>query len=329
MRNIGYARPVRSGPTPIPTYMVFGQNDLQMFFDARPLHRGDCAAIPGDIHMGVDPDSTLDFSNAYHYTTLPNLAYFVNSGFPFTRMADLSDTAVVLPQQPSPVELSAFLGLMGNLGALTFQPVNRVTIVRPSDVASIQDKDVLVVSTLAHLGAASTLLERSPYRVEGTSLRVEMPTMLQDIWHLFSRMGADTKQEAMTTLNTPLSDRGAALIGAEAPGGNRRSVVAFLAGSPQGLDAMVDATRDPKLVPNMQGDLALLSGGTMTSYRSGPTYAVGSLPFWLWPEWLLQDQPIAIIVIMVLAATALGLVFYRVLVWQAGRRTARIKPRAG
>ncbi len=328
MRNVGYARPVRSGSTPIPTYMVFGQNDLQMFFDARPLHRGDCTAIPDDLHMGVDPDSTLDLSNAYHYTALPNLAFFVNSGFPFTRMADLSDTAVVLPQQPTSVEVSAFLGLMGNLGALTFQPVNRVTVVRPADVASISDKDVLVVSTLAHLGAASSLLERSPYRIEGNALRVEMPSMLQDIWHLFSHLGTDTKQEAMTTATTPLADRGAALIGAQAPGSGRRSVVALLAASPQGLDAMVDAMRDPKLVPNMQGDLALLGGGTMTSYRSGETYAVGSLPFWLWPEWLLQDQPVAIIFIMVLGAAALGVVFYRILAWRAGRRIARTKPRA-
>jgi cellulose synthase (UDP-forming) len=329
MRNLGFARPVRSGSTPIPTYTVFGQNDLQMFFDARPLHRGDCVAIPDDLHMGVDPDSTLDLSSAYHYAALPNLAYFVSSGFPFTRMADLSDTAVVLPQQPGAVELSAFLGLMGNLGALTFQPVNRITIVRPGDIATISDKDLLVVSTLAHLGAASSLLERSPYRVEGTALRVLVPSRLQDIWHLFARLGTDTGQEAMTALSTQLSERGAALIGAEAPGSNQRSVVAVLAGSPQGLDAMVDAMRDPKQVPTIQGDLALLGGGTMTSYRSGGTYTVGSLPFWLWPEWLLQDQPIAIIVIMVVAATALGIVFYRILVWRAGGRTARIRPRAG
>ena len=109
---------------------MFGENDLQLFFDARPLNRGDCVAIPKDIHLSVDPNSTIDLSSAYHFTQLPNLAFFVNSGFPFTRMADLSDTVVVLPQQPRSVELSAFLELMGNLGALTFQPVNRVTVRR-------------------------------------------------------------------------------------------------------------------------------------------------------------------------------------------------------
>jgi cellulose synthase (UDP-forming) len=51
--------------------------------------------------MSVDQDSLLDLSTAYHFTSLPNLAFFVNSGFPFTRLADLSETAVVSPQQPS------------------------------------------------------------------------------------------------------------------------------------------------------------------------------------------------------------------------------------
>ena len=87
-------------------------------------------------------------------------------------MADLSETAVVLPQQPTPVEVSAFLDLMGNLGALTFQPVNRISVLRPNELSPLPAKDLLVIGTLAHLGAASGLLARSPYRVDGDSLHV-------------------------------------------------------------------------------------------------------------------------------------------------------------
>ncbi|HEY0182562.1 MAG TPA: cellulose biosynthesis cyclic di-GMP-binding regulatory protein BcsB, partial [Rhodopila sp.] len=329
MRTLGFARPVRYGSTPVPPYMVFGQNDLQMFFDARPLHRGDCVAIPDDLHMAVDPDSTLDLSNAYHYAILPNLAFFVSSGFPFTRMADLADTAVVLPQQPSPVELSAFLGLMGNFGALTFQPVNRVTVIRTNDTASAGNKDLLVVSTLAHLGPASALLERSPYRVEGATMRVLLPSALDDIWHMFARDPANSLPQPAAEVTAPLGEHTAMLIGAEAPEGNQRSVVALLAGSPQGLNDMIDAMRDTRLVPNIQGDLAVLSGASVTSYRGGGTYHVGSLPVWLWPEWWLQDQPFAITITMVLAAALLAVCFYRVLTWRAGRRTARSRPGIG
>jgi cellulose synthase (UDP-forming) len=325
MRNLGFSRPVRNGSMPIPLYSVFGQNDLQLFFDARPLHRGDCAAIPEDLHMGVDPDSTLDLSNAYHFTALPNLAFFVNSGFPFTRMADLSETAVILPQQPSSVELSAFLGLMGNLGALTFQPVNRVTVARTDAIGTVPDKDLLVISTLGHLGAASDLLERSPYRVEGANLRLSLPGPLENIWHIFGDQALGSREQAMAALSAPLGDRAAVLIGAEAPNGRGRSVVALLAGSPQGLDAMVDAIRDIKLVPNIQGDLALLAGGTMMSYRAGGTYNVGYLPFWLWPEWWLQGRPGVLIVIMIAAAAVAAFSLYRVLSWRGVKRLARLR----
>ena len=67
-------------------------------------------------------------------------------------MADLSETAVVLPEQPGPVELTAFLGLMGDFGALTFQPVNRVTVVRTGDAGSLPDKDLLVIARWGTLG---------------------------------------------------------------------------------------------------------------------------------------------------------------------------------
>jgi cellulose synthase (UDP-forming) len=328
-RNLGFSTPVRYGSLPLPLYMVFGQNDLQLFFDARPLHRGDCVAIPEDLHMGVDPNSTLDLTNAYHFTSLPNLAFFVNSGFPFTRMADLSETVAVLPQQPNPLELAAFLGLMGNFGALTSQSVNGLTVVRSSDTESMPDKDLLVISSLPHLGAASALLTRSPYRVDGTSLRVLLPTALQDIWHLFARHVAGSPEAATTAIDTPLGDRTAVLIGAQAPSGNHRSVVALLSGSPQGLDAMIDAMRDAKLVPNIQGDLALLAGGTMTSYRSGSTYTVGSLPIWLWPEWWLRDQPGSLIAVMIAAACAISIGLYRMLYWRSGRRTARVRSSTG
>jgi len=67
----------------------------------------------------------------------------------------------------------------------------------------------------------------------------------------------------------------------------------------------------------------LLAGGRMTAYRSGSTYNVGSLPVWLWPEWWMQDQPAAVIVVMILGAAAIGICLYRMLRWRASHRTAR------
>jgi cellulose synthase (UDP-forming) len=272
-RQFGREQPVHDAGTAIPLYTIFGANDFQMFFDARPLSRGECGAIPQDIRMSVDPDSTLDFTSAYHFTQLPNLAFFVSSGYPFTRVADLAETAVVLPEHPSDVELSAYLNLMGHFGSITFQPVNKVTVVRADHIDSIADKDILLISTVGRVGQAASLLSLSPYSVETGELRVAMSDPLTDIWHLAVSTQADTDRTKLATvLTTPLDEGSAAMIGAESPLHKQRSIVAVLAGAPQGLVSMAEALRDEHLVPHIQGDLALLNGNAISAYRVGGVY---------------------------------------------------------
>jgi cellulose synthase (UDP-forming) len=79
--------PVRAGGAQnarfgLPPYLVFGLNELQLRFDMRPMHRGDCIAVPADVRAGIDPDSTINLSDAYRFTTLPNLAFFANRASP-------------------------------------------------------------------------------------------------------------------------------------------------------------------------------------------------------------------------------------------------------
>ncbi len=84
----------------VPPYYIFGQDQLQFYFDLRPFKRGECQdVLPNNVQELIDPDSTIDLSNTERFASLPNLAFFVNSGYPFTRLADLSQTAVVIPDQ--------------------------------------------------------------------------------------------------------------------------------------------------------------------------------------------------------------------------------------
>jgi hypothetical protein len=229
-----------------------------------------------------------------------------------------------LPERPTDSEVSAYLDLMGYFGSITFQPVNKVTVVRGSQLDAVTDKDILLVGTLGHVGQAATLLRRSPYSVENGSLLVAMSEALPDIWHLARSARADTERDkAAAVLSTPLGDGAAVIIGAESPLHEKRSVVAVLAGAPQGLVAMADALRDEHLVPNIQGDLALLNGGTISSYRNGSTYTVGYLPIWLWPEWWLQDRPFSVVVLLFGATALLAFSLYRLVRGKAHRRIAQ------
>ena len=290
----------------VPVYDVFGQNDLQFFFDARPLHRGDCVAIPDDLRMAVDPDSTIDLSRAYRFTELPNLAFFVSSGFPFTRMADLSETAVVLPDRPSSVEVSAYLDLMGRFGSLTGYPAVHVAVVRPGEAGTVADRDLLLMGTIQRLQGAADLLRGSAVALSGKGLSISFSDPLDSIRRIFDDRPGAERDRATATLASGLSETTAALVGGQSPLKSGRSLVAILASAPQALDGTVAAFRDTAQAPLIQGDLALLSSGHVTSFRVTTPYTVGSIPFWIWPTWYLGGQPYGALAIVLGGCVLLG-----------------------
>lgn len=308
----------------VPPYQVFGQNDLQFFFDTRPLHRGDCVAIPQDVRMAVDPDSTIDISRAYRFAQLPNLAYFVSSGFPFTRLADLADTAVVLPAQPNASEISGYLDLMGRMGSLTGYPVLRHVVVRPDGVQAVADRNLLVIGTTSRLGSAGDLLKNTPYKINGNKIDVQVSSNLESLRRLFGDPQYVESDAVATALKASATEGGAALVGGQSPLKSGRSVVALLGGGGESIGDLVTALRDPDQVPLVRGDLALFTGGRFTSYRVGQEYTTGSLPFWIYPSWVLRNSPLTIVVVMIVGSALLGLFYYFGLRRRAAVRSRRM-----
>ncbi len=306
----------------VPAYDVYGDNDVQFFFDARPLHRGDCVAVPQDLHMSVDPGSTLDLTRGHHFAQLPNLALFVGAGFPFTRLADLSETAVVLPERPGTVELAAYLDMMGRFGALTGYPALRLAVVRPDGAATVADRDLLVIGSLGHLQGAAGLLARSAMRIDGDRLTLTLDDPLDPVRHLFGGRADEARDRAASTLAAVPAEQRAYLVGGESPLADHRSVVAILASAPQAVIGAVASLRDKEQAPLIQGDLALLSGGHVTSFRVAPTYTVGHLPLWMWPGWLLRDQPLGAVLAMLGGVALLGLALHAALRRRAAARLA-------
>ena len=304
----------------LPSYMLYGQNELQLRFDMRPLHRGDCIAVPGDIRASVDPDSTIDLTGAYRFATLPNLAYFVSSGFPFTKFADLSETAVVLPERPSQQELESFFTIMGRIAALVGYPPVNMRVIRPGALQENADKDLIVIGTLGRQPALQQLLhDAGPLQAEGNRLSVRLNDPMGDFRNLFGGERRGELERVTAQLTAPGETLGA-LIGFESPLKSGRSVVALTGSSPAGLESMVVALRDPEQVPRVQGDLALLSGGRVTAFRVSSTYQVGQLPPWLWPEFYLGNNPWYLLGILLVALVLVPAPLYWILRRRAAQR---------
>ena len=79
---------------------------------------------------------------------MPDLRAFAQAGFPFTRLADLSETAVVLDDRANAAAYSAYLNVLGRLGDATGYPAVGVTVTRAQQASAQAGKDLLVLSLI-------------------------------------------------------------------------------------------------------------------------------------------------------------------------------------
>ncbi|KVE37182.1 cellulose biosynthesis cyclic di-GMP-binding regulatory protein BcsB [Burkholderia sp. BDU5] len=260
----------------IPAFRVGSANQLQLRFTLDSEKTGLCTGVASEPQRAaIDPDSTIDFSRFIHYATLPNLAYFANSGFPFTRYADLSQTAIVLPERPSPVEQEAFLTMLGHMGQWTGFPALRMQVARTADAPRITDKDLLVIDGAPPYAQLSGWRDALPVAIgagaDGGFARATFS--VKERWRDDARSpsgGARFEQSGAL----------AALFGFELPGSDGRSVVAMTATDARHLGDLLDVFEKPGLVAQLQGDVALVRAGAVESMRVGEPYLVSYVPWY-------------------------------------------------
>lgn len=306
---LGVHRDWLSGHVAIPPYLLLGRAELQANFDMRPLSHGQCAGVPGDIRSNIDPNSTIDISGAVHYARMPNLGFFESAGFPFTRLADLSGTAAVLPEHPDPAAATTFLNVIGILSAMTGTPATGLMVVGPDQLQSAANRDLLVIGALNDQPAFGTLLHDTPVQLSDNHLTLALPGPFQQIRNvLFAAPSSGEVGRASLALDGAGPGMGI-LLGAESALKPGRSVVAVTGMTPAAVGGVVAALRDHDQAARIRGDVALIQAGQVQSFQTTAGYDVGYLPFWLWAQRWLGDSPIRnallLIVVAFLAATPL------------------------
>ena len=160
-------------PVPVVSLRPFS-NSLMMRFVFQIAKKGKCQdTAPLNLQGSVIKDSYLDIQDIPHWAVLPNLEIFANAGYPFTRKADLADTAVVMPSAPTTEELEMFLTFMGHFGAQTGYPVLNVTVTDSDGMKSGSAKDYLVLGTMEDQPALNTLSPALPVKVDSGGLHIQ------------------------------------------------------------------------------------------------------------------------------------------------------------
>lgn len=267
----------------------------------------------------IDGESTIDFSGVSHYLPLPDLAAFANAGFPFTRVADLGETAVVMPDVAGSHEIAAYLGLMGRMGESTGYPARLVTVVRPRGLQSVADRELIVIGTAANQPLLRDWSRHLPFTVGATTA----PPPAPEWWRWLSNFWQRDRHEPHGTLNFATTGADAALVGFESPLTPGRSVVALIGSRSEALTHAATVLTDPKHIADVRGHVAVIKpSAKIVSYLADPTYTTGELPWLEWLRWQMSSRPVLLWGVLLGSIFVLSSVIYTLLRRLAMRRHA-------
>jgi len=304
----------------LPLSMLESQAELQFQFHYRPPFQSECRGSLIDARRSaVDPRSTIDLSDLPHHKAMPDLAAFSTSGFPFSRMADLSETAVLMRTDASESEFAAFLTLLGRMGQATGHPATGLTVRR--NAADVADKDLLLIEAGPWSELLSGWVRYLPLPERAAASR---PAASAGIGGWVGNL-ADlvVRSPLRSSFARPLGPpaEGAYVAGFQSPMHRGRSVVVVAGADGAGLQAAVASMiADDVQSKRLQGSLALVRDGRIESLSSSKSYYVGNLGAYQTIAWFMSRHPLLLFVVYLLGAVLIAIVLYMSLRARARRR---------
>ncbi len=258
-------------------------------------------------HVVLDGNSTINFSGYRHFMEMPDLRAFANAGFPFSRMADLSETLVLVPPKPTSSQVTTLLNAVGNIGAQVGYPAVGVNITDDWSQAKNNDADVLIIGTIPPELRDDRKIN---LLVDKTLSWVKMPNRQNDLPNMIAPQ-SDWVADSKTTVSS--EEVMSAIIGVQSPNFAQRSIVALLADSPRGYDLLNNALLDTGKREAIFGSVTVIRESGVNSLRVGDTYEVGHLPWWerIWHT--LSTHPVLLAGIAVLVVVLAAMMAWRLL----------------
>lgn len=296
----------------IPALRLGAMNQLRFDFQyMNPMPGGtleNCITFqPVQNHVVIGDDSTIDFSDYYHFLPMPDLRTFANAGFPFTRMADLSDTVIVMPKTPSEAQVSTLLNTVGVVGGQTGLAGTSMTIVDDGSQIKSKDADLLLIGSIPQQLKDDKHID---LLVNAAQSWVKTPVRHHDLPSIY--MDEDDRQASVQTGITS-SGPMAAVVGFESPYYKQRSVIALLADSASGYNLLNGALNDSGKRAAMFGSVSVIRESGVSSLRVGDIYYVGHLP-WFERVWFaLSNHPVLLAIFAAISIVLLAWVLWRLL----------------
>jgi cellulose synthase (UDP-forming) len=292
-------------PVPVVNLRPFS-NSLSFDFTFQLLKDPGCKnTTPINMQGSILRDSYLDLRGYLHYAAMPNLEIFANAGFPFTRVADLGETTVVLPATPTEQEIETFVTLMGHFSRQTGFPAFRVSVAGPDALHDGAGTDFLIIGTGDDQPGFDKLKDTLPVALRSGQIQVRdteglfAPILHRAWWKL--RSDEHTESGDLTASGTP----DAVIEGVESPYdlGGSRSIVAIHLRDASNFEPFMDTFMSVQQAGDISGSVSVLHGTQFQSFRIGAkVYHVGTVPWWkLVQLWLMQVPWLAAVIVVILA----------------------------
>ena len=251
--------------------MIYGDNNLELYFDLRLKPNTPCSVISDpNVKSVIDESSYIDLSKTRHFARLPNLSYFVGASFPFTRYSDFSHTVVLLPDNPTAVELNTLMNMVARAGNSTGAMVSYEQVVIGSDLFTkepgfFEDKDLLVISNLSHKDYLSNLFDGSAFIFNGNELNIYDYGLISFRGGFFRGLrrflSGDFRAENLDAnryVRTSMAWRG--FLSFLSPFDSDKIAVVVTATDDEELDKLTDDLSNSKVNREVRGDITLISG---------------------------------------------------------------------
>ena len=307
----------------LPNFLVGEENLVELRFNIPNEDSGRCRTVDShDLKASVDPSSTIDLSTIGHYIRMPNMAAYANSGYPFSRYADLAETVVVVSEKPTDAEVSAILMAVGHLGIKTGLPATAFRIITAAQLSQYPDRDVLIVAKGDPSGILKSWGQDAPAVIEVSRRSVEPISRMN--WPFFEYLQNMFRSEAQKPENAKAVFQGQGglgiLMGFESPLKGGRSVVGMTGTDDEALLTVVNGIHDPAIVAQLRGDIVVFRGGNVESFRSPNSYWLGDIWWWSRLWFHLNEHPALLAIVGLFLGLVLALLVYFSLQYLAKRR---------
>ena len=306
----------------VPGFRLSTRNKIRFEYSFNKPEGGDCKDLTTSYMYGeIDPDSSINLSGFYHYMPMPDLRSFSNLGFPFTRLADLADTAIVINKNPSNIEIETYLELLGSFGSSTGLPATKFTLFNAPPYDGIEDKDVLVIGQLpTRLVQENDKDKLANVLVSEIKKAITQPVRNDDNTNLFQPdyINEERAVSSQVEFKNNSDNEVGALLGFESPWHKNRSVVAIIASHPASFSHIMSTILNR--IQTVSGSVSLFRADEVVNVQVGETYFTGYLPIYKLVWFELSDHPILLGLITFFMITLLISTVWRLFKFIANKR---------